>query len=171
VLEYQRLDTKLTLEEGLREYYASRDGLVGGRGTSATAREFFRCHDAAHVVFACDTTLRDEAIVKVWSAFGTTAGPRLLRFYRLPESQEVYEQIQWSDVLRTAIRSVGVVPRVLWRCLRMRKRWPWSEFEAYLGVPLVEIRREHGVRPLAPDADDSVRRPTAATADGGGVER
>ncbi len=69
MLEYQSPDTDLTLEEGLAEYYASRSDLVGGRGISSDAREFFRCHDAAHVVFGCTTSLLNEAIVKIWSFF------------------------------------------------------------------------------------------------------
>ena len=31
-----------------------------------------RCHDAAHVIFGCDTTLPGEATVKIWTTFGTT---------------------------------------------------------------------------------------------------
>ena len=145
-LSYQRPDTQLTLAEGLREYYASRDGLVGGRGISSEAREFFRCHDAAHVVFGCTTTLLDEAIVKLWSFFGTTAGLPLLRAYRLPESQEIYQRLEWSDIVPTAMRSIVVVPLVFWRCLRMRKRWPWPDFDRYLDVPLREIRSEYGIQ-------------------------
>ena len=148
MLEYQRPDTGLSLAEGLREYYASRDGLVSGRGISAEAREFFRCHDAAHVVFGCSTALLDEAVVKVWSLFGTSAGFALWRGYRLPESKEIYEQITWQDTAATALRAAVAVPLVLGRCLRMRKRWPWADFERHLAVPLREIRREYGIRPL-----------------------
>jgi hypothetical protein len=146
MLEYQRREGGLTLAEGLREYYASREGLVRGRGISEAACEFFRCHDAAHVVFGCSTSLLDEAIVKLWSFFGTTAGLRLLRAYRLPESKEIYTRIGWREVLATASRAPAVVPLVLWRCVCMHKRWPWSAFELYLDVPLVEIRREYGIR-------------------------
>jgi hypothetical protein len=148
VLEYQRPDATLTLEEGLREYYASRDGLVLERGISQAAREFFRCHDAAHVVFGCTTSLVNEAIVKLWSFFGTTAGFSLLRAYRLPESQEVYEQIAWREIPATAVRSFAVTPLVLWRCHRMHRRWPWEDFGAYLSVPLSAIRDEFGIRPV-----------------------
>jgi hypothetical protein len=151
MLDYQRRDAELTLQAGLREYYASRDGLVGGRGISPAAREFFRCHDAAHVVFGCSTSLRDEAAVKIWSIFGTTAGLGVLRAYRLPESQEVYEELAGSDIARTAARSLVFVPRVLRRCFRMHERWPWSEFGTYLDVPLREIRREYGIEPLPPE--------------------
>lgn len=148
MLEYQRSDSTLTLAEGLRAYHASRDDLVQGRGVSPAAREFFRCHDAAHVVFGCSTTLVEEAIVKVWSAFGTSAGLGVLRGYRLPEAQEIYEPIGWRDVVHTARRSLGVLPRVLWRCLRMRKRWPWADFEKHLDVQLAELRREYGIEPI-----------------------
>jgi hypothetical protein len=145
MMEYQRLETLLTLEQGLVEYYASREGLVQGRGISPAAREFFRCHDAAHVVFGCDTTLVEEAMVKTWSVFGTTAGFALVRGYRLAESQEIYERIGWRDTVATALRSLTLLPRVIWRAVRMRKRWPWSEFAPYLPVPLAEIRREFGI--------------------------
>lgn len=149
-LEYRRGDAKLTLAEGLREYYASRPGLVDGRGVSEAARQFFRCHDAAHVVFGCSTSLPDEAVVKIWSFFGTTAGLALLRDYRLPESREIYEELAWRDIATTALRSLVGVPRILWRCSRMHKRWPWSDFERYLDVPLCDIRREYGIG-LGPD--------------------
>jgi hypothetical protein len=145
VLAYQQPATELTLADGLREYYESRDGLLDGRGLSPAAREFFRCHDAAHVVFGCTTALVDEGIVKIWSFFGTTGGLGLLRAYRLPESQEIYETIRWSQVVSTALRLATILPLVLWRCMRMRKRWPWSDFERHLDEPLGRIRREYGI--------------------------
>ena len=145
MLNYQLPDSPLTLAEGLSEYHASREALVRGRGISPAASEFFRCHDAAHVVFGCDTTLLNEMIVKVWSFFGTTGGLGLLRHYRLPESQEIYETLAWSDIASVGLRSTVLFPLVLVRARRMRKRWPWSEFDRYLAVPLAEIRREFGI--------------------------
>lgn len=146
MLDFQAPDSEMTLREGLSEYYGSRDDLVTGRGASESAQVFFRCHDVAHVVFGCSTALTNEAMVKIWSFFGTTAGLSLLRDYRSPESKEIYERIPWKDVAPTALRSAVNVPRVLWRCRRMHKRWPWSEHQRYMDVPLAEIRREHGIR-------------------------
>ena len=148
MLQYQRPDTHLTLAEGLREYYASREGLVSGRGVSDAAREFFRCHDAAHVVFGCSTALVDEAAVKVWSFLGTTGGLAVWRGYRLPESKEIYEQITCRDTVETAFRAATALPLVVWRCLRLRRRWPWADFDQHLGTPLREIRSEYGIRPV-----------------------
>ena len=145
MLSFQFPDCEMTLAEGLGEYYCSRDDLVTGRGPSASAQEFFRCHDVAHVVFGCSTTLTNEAMVKIWSFFGTTAGLALVREYRSPESKEIYERIKWRDVPGTALRSIVNVPLVLFRCLRMHKRWPWSDFDRYKSVRLAEIRREFGI--------------------------
>lgn len=149
MLEYKRPDTTITLADGLREYYASRDHLVTGRGISEAAQEFFRCHDVAHVVFGCSTDLPDEGVVKMWSFFGTTAGLGLLAAYRLPEAREIYETLGWGLVVSTAVLMLRLVPVTIWRCFRMVKRWPWSQFDRYLDVPLAEIRREFGIRLVA----------------------
>jgi hypothetical protein len=100
------------------------------------------------VVFGCTTDLLDEAVVKIWSFFGTTGGLGLLRGYRLPESQKIYEKLPVPEIVRTAVRSLVAVPITLWRCVRMRKRWPWSDFDPYRRVPLAEIRREYGIEPV-----------------------
>ena len=149
MLEYMQPSTTITLAEGLREYYASRDHLVTGRGISDAAQEFFRCHDAAHVVFGCSTELPDEGVVKIWSFFGTTAGLGLLAAYRLPESKEIYETLGWGTIVHTAVRMLRLVPVTLWRCYQMVERWPWSQFDRYLAVPLAEIRSEYGIQPVA----------------------
>ena len=149
MLEFQRAESEQTLGSGLEEYYASRADLVTGRGASSAAREFFRCHDAAHVVFGCNTSLRNEAMVKLWSFFGTTRGLRLLREYRLPESQEIYATLDWGSIARTVPRALAVAPRVIARCLRMHKRWPWPDFEKFLEVPLRDLREEYGIRVLS----------------------
>jgi hypothetical protein len=146
VAGYKDPESTLTLAEGLREYYASRNDLSGGRGASAAAREFFRCHDAVHVVFACDTTLPQEGVVKLWSFFATDAGFGLLRDYSLPESREIYKALTLRDELRAARVSLAALPRILWRAQHMRRRWPWREFDAYLPIPLCEIRRDFGIR-------------------------
>lgn len=148
MLDFQHPDSASTLAEGLDEYHAAREGLLSGRGLSEEARAFFRCHDAAHVVFGCSTTLLGEAMVKIWSFLGTTSGFGLIAGYRLPESNEIYQELAPGDILWTAVRSVAVVPMVAIRCARMHERWPWDEFERYLDVPLREIRRDYGIQLL-----------------------
>lgn len=135
-----------TLAEGIREYFAANPGLAQGRGLSPAAQEFFRCHDAAHVVFGCGNALDDEAVVKLSSIFGTTAGFGVLKGYRLHESIQIYKSLRIGEVLGSIARSVLVVPRTIYRCRQQRRRWPWSDFDAYLATPLHEIRSEFGIR-------------------------
>ena len=82
-----------TLAEGIAEYYQANPGLVPGSKTSIEAQEFFRCHDAVHVVFGCGNALSDEAIVKVASVCGTSGRFGVLRGYRLHESQQIYQKL------------------------------------------------------------------------------
>jgi hypothetical protein len=153
MLGFEQQDCAQTLAEALGDYYLANPGLIRGPSLSQQARRFFRCHDVAHVVFGCGTALDDEAAVKIASIFGTTGGLRVLRGYRLHESMEIYKRIPLGSALASIARSVVVVPRTLLRCLRQRSRWPWSDFDPYLGMPLCEIRERFGITVAHPDPE------------------
>lgn len=142
---FERQDSPQTLAQGLEEYFSANPGLDEARRMSPEAERFFRCHDAAHVVFGCGTSLDDEAAVKIASMFGTTAGFGVLKGYRLHESLDIYKRLRAMEVLRSVMRSAVVVPRAILRCRRQRSRWPWEGYPQYLHVPLREIRREFGI--------------------------
>lgn len=80
--------TTQTLSEGLAEYFAANPMLKREADLlSPQARQFFRSHDAVHVVYGCGTSMSDEAIVKLASIFGTRGGLDVLRGYiAAPES-------------------------------------------------------------------------------------
>ncbi|MEO8250777.1 MAG: hypothetical protein ABI589_15570 [Burkholderiales bacterium] len=143
--DWQRQDSSLTLAEGVAAYFASDPALLDGRAASAEAREFFRCHDAVHVVFGCGTSLPDEAIVKIASVFGTTAGRAALRGYRLHESRGIYRKLRLANMLRTTLESVRLVPRAILRCQRQFGKWPWDQFDRFLEAPLGKTRAEFGI--------------------------
>jgi ubiquinone biosynthesis protein Coq4 len=146
MLAYEVQESTRTLAEGIAEYYAANPGLSALRGMSPEAQQFFRCHDVAHVVFGCSIELDDEAVVKIASIFGTTAGLRVLQGYRLHESAQIYEQLPLRAMLNSILHSVVIVPRTVYRCLRQRSRWPWTEFDRFLEVPLRELRESFGIR-------------------------
>jgi hypothetical protein len=143
---FESQGSRQTLAEGVAEYYRLNPTLAAGRDMSQAAQEFFRCHDAAHVLYGCGNSLSDEAIVKLSSIFGTTGRFSVLEGYRLHESLQIYKQLGVFEILLTILHSVFLVPRTIARCFRQRGRWPWSDFEKYLQVPLWEIRREFGIR-------------------------
>jgi hypothetical protein len=144
--EFERQDTAQTLAEGIAEYYERNPHLAKVRGMSPEAQEFFRCHDTAHVVFGCNTSLPDEAVVKLSSVFGTTGGFSVLRGYALHESTDIYRELAVKDIVLTILRAVFLVPRTLLRCFRQHKRWPWKDSSAYEGRSLGSLRSEFGIR-------------------------
>ena len=142
--EHQR--SSQTLAQGIAEYHRVHPNLVRGPQLSPDAQDFFRCHDVAHVVFGCGTSLPHEAVVKLSSIFGTTGSLSVLRGYRRHESVDIYRRLALSDIVVTVISSVVIVPRTIVRCLRQRKRWPWSGHSAHLHVALADLRSEYGIR-------------------------
>ena len=145
MLEFQHQDSDQTLAQGLAEYFAANPGLARAH-LSPAAQAFFRCHDVAHVVFGCDVALDDEAVVKIASIFGTTAGLGVLKGYRLHESLQIYRRLRVIDVLLSVMRSLVIVPRTALRCMAQRARWPWAEHQQLLDTPLRQLRREFGIR-------------------------
>jgi hypothetical protein len=142
---FARQDSRQTLAEGIVEYRQSL-GSTRPRIGSTEALEFFRCHDAAHVIFGCGNSLNEEAIVKISSILGTSGGFAVLTGYLLHESLQIYRKLQAGDVLVSLIQSAYLMPRTMFRCARQHHRWPWSDFAAFLPVPLVEIRNRFGIR-------------------------
>ena len=143
---FQVPDSPLTLAEGLAEYYARTHGLKRGEALPAKARDFFRSHDVVHVVFGCDTSLAQEAVVKLSSLFGSTDAVSVMKGYLLYDSLDIYRRLPMGEVLETIVRAIVIVPRTLARCLRQTRRWPWAGFEPYLDQPLSQIRSDFGIR-------------------------
>ena len=142
---FEAPDARMTLAEGLADYYARNPGLKRGETLPPAAAAFFRRHDAVHVVFGCGTTLADEAVVKLSSIFGTTGGLAVLRGYALYDSFDIYRRLPLGEVLATIAAAPILVPRTLARRLRQTKPWPWSDFAPLLDRPLDDLRREYGI--------------------------
>lgn len=146
MLAYRSQSARLSLADGLAEYYREHPFLTRGGHLRAEAQEFFRCHDAVHVLYGCDTSLPDEAVVKLSSIFGTSAGFGVLKGYSLYESIDIYRKLKLGEVLGTMLAAIVIVPRSIWRCRQQRKRWPWSDFDAHLQTPLCDLRAAFGIR-------------------------
>jgi len=146
-LKYLDRDCTASLAEGLAEYYAHNATLLDPSKLPVDAAELFRRHDAGHVVFGCDTSLRGETLIDTWTIFGTTAGLRgYLEYFRYPQVNQIFATAGYWRIAREIARSLPDVLRVLVRSRQLSARWPWQDYEHYLDRSLLEIRREFNIR-------------------------
>jgi hypothetical protein len=145
--QFESPDTTQTLAEGLTEYFAANPMLKRESDLlSSEARQFFRSHDAVHVVYGCGTTMPDEALVKLASIFGTTGGFGVLRGYLHHETRDIYRELPLSETAVALLVSPFLVARTVWRCVRQSERWPWLQFDKYLDVSLRQVRAQFRIR-------------------------
>jgi len=145
--EFESPYSTQTLAEGLAEYFAANPGLKRDVDLlSPQARQFFHSHDVVHVVFGCGTSMPDEAIVKLASIFGTTAGVHVLRGYALHESLDIYRRLPLGSTALALLLAPALIVRTIWRCLRQSQRWPWEQHDHLLDVSLRDLRSQFGIQ-------------------------
>ncbi len=155
---YLEPNSTMTLAEGLREYYAVHPDLfspeeLANREELGDLGRFFAAHDACHVLFGLDTDLVDEALADTWTFAGTDVKwAQLMSYFKRPEQRsffvELFSEIGWwSTIWRTAT-AVPKVVVALFRARKMKKKWPIFEWNHHLARPLIELRREFGIRVL-----------------------
>lgn len=142
---YQSAASSQTLAEGLAEYYDAHRELKRGDALSPEAREFFHAHDVVHVVYGCGTSMPDEAIVKLSSLFGSTAGFSVLSGYRLHESLDIYRRLPLGSTLLALIAAPYLIARTIWRCARQPAKWPWTDHARHMQTPLRQLRDRFGI--------------------------
>jgi hypothetical protein len=142
-------DPALTLRQGIEQFTRANKAVLSDRETSEEADTFFRCHDTAHVVFGCDTSLFGEGIVKLWTIFGTTLGFwKHLRGYADADAFSLFRQYSARHLAKHVVSLLVNVPRTIQRATRMREPWPWSDHEVYLDMPIADIRAAFGIEPV-----------------------
>ncbi|MCZ6465573.1 MAG: hypothetical protein O7A09_14680 [Proteobacteria bacterium] len=144
---FQQQDCSLTLREGLEEYAEGMPELVREAEVSRAAGEDVRVHDAAHVVFGCDTSVRGEILLTRWSFFGSTDWvPFYFKALRYRGTRtlllDFFKKARPWTLLAAGLESLLCIGR----SLLMRRRWPADDYERFLDRPLVDVRREFRIR-------------------------
>jgi hypothetical protein len=148
-LAYMASDSRLTLRQGLAEYFAQSNELMESSELPPDMGTRLESHDVAHVVFGCDTSFLGEAALVRWSLFGVTGSvwPYLIGFQR-KETRGLFLDAFASFRLSMIGRLLTLSARAITRSLRMRERWPFEDYDRYLDQPLGEIRERFGIRVL-----------------------
>lgn len=146
---YQSWTTTQTLAEGLAEYYAHNPTFAGETDFLGQPRATVVAHDVCHVLLGLGASSEEELIVETFTALGCSFPLREVVAFR--KKAFVTELLRLFGVRRLLRRLFLSLPRVLRAvlvCLRMPRRWPHQEWEPYRDVPLTELRRQFGLRPL-----------------------
>lgn len=142
-LRYQQQDSTQTLAEGMEEYYAQMKNLLSLDHMTSEARALFTRHDTAHVVFGCDTSLRQEVMIDTWILFGSDVGfSTYMAYTRIPEATKILREVGLVRAFWETLVALPALIRIVSQTRRMTKKWPWKDHSSYLHRPLGEIRRE-----------------------------
>ena len=143
---YVTQDSTQNLRDAIAEYYECNPVLLDPGNLPEGVAQLFRQHDAGHVIFGCDTSLRGETLIDTWTVFASTAGLRgYLEYFKYPQVNQIFSE---TGYLRIALESMCCLPdvlRVIRRSRQLVSKWPWSTYENYLDRPLCEIRREFNI--------------------------
>jgi ubiquinone biosynthesis protein Coq4 len=150
-LRFKEQDSPQTLREGLKEFY----GNLGGEALAlaevdASVAQLMHAHDAAHVVFGCDTTLRGELLADSWTlAASTMTVGQYMAYLREPLIQEVFRSIPVGALTKDLVASLPRLAVLLVRSRQQREPWAFDAYREHLDRPLADIRAEFNIRVLA----------------------
>ena len=143
------IEDRITLRQGLEKFHREYKNHLSHteKEISHQAREFFKSHDIAHVLFGCDISLFGEGSVKIWTIFGTTLGFwNHIRGYREASAFRLSRNFTFAHVMRNIFKFLFSIPILIVKARKMHKPWPWSDFESYLDMPINEIRQEFNIQ-------------------------
>lgn len=144
------MDDSMILQEGLEAFQEKNRKYFSKRSYSEEGKEFLRCHDIAHVVFGCDTTLYGEGVVKIWTTFGTTLSFwEVITGYHDANAFELFRMYSFRHILKNIFQYLRVIPKAIFRAKKMTKPWPFSDYNAYLNTPIAEIREAFNIQVLS----------------------
>jgi hypothetical protein len=146
---YQSWTTTQTLAEGLAEYYAVNPTFAGEADFLGQPRATVMAHDVCHVLLGLGPSSEEELIVETFTALGCSFPLReIIAFRKKAFAAELLRSFGVWRLVRRLVLSLPRVLRTVLVCLRMPRRWPHQEWHPYEDVPLSQLRRQFGLRPV-----------------------
>ena len=155
MLEYQKQDCDLTLQEGLDCYYKSFPDTTKVFEDDNSSGTLLRDHDCTHVIFGLDISIEQESILDSWVVWGSKWELKYIWGYQsLPQIKQLYKDLYKEFGILGFIKIFwklgGVKRKVIFRAFKMKKKWPFKMPEEYLCMKISDLREEHGIKILLP---------------------
>jgi len=156
MLDYQKQDCDLTLQEGLECYYKSFPETTEIFGDNNESGTLLRDHDCTHVVFGLDISIEQESILDSWVLWGSKWELKyLLGYMKLPQIKQLYKdlinEIGYFGLVKILWKLGGIKRKVMFRAFKMKKKWPFKMPEEYLSMKISDLREMHGIKILLPE--------------------
>ena len=156
MLEYQKQNCDLTLEEGLECYYKSFPETTEIFGDNNESGTLLRDHDCTHVIFGLDISIEQESILDSWVLWGSKWELRyLLGYQKLPQIKKLYKdlvnEIGYFGFIKILWKLSGIKRKVIFRTFKMKKKWPFKMPDEYLPMKISDLREIHGIKVLQPE--------------------
>ena len=151
MLEYKKIDTALTLRQGMKELrdYEGENGDVALK-VGDEMQKVLKAHDSVHVVFGCDTSMDDEALAHFVMIFNTD-----VKFSDMREVAKNKDHVhivgnhKKIEIFKVLLGAGKDLFNVLKLKQQMTKKWSWWGYEQYLDIPIIKIREEFKITPIS----------------------
>ncbi len=135
----------MSLADAIAELRAL-DHDVSEEVVSSDLQKALEAHDAVHVLFGCDISDDDEILAHVWMALGTDVSMSEMHNAATDRDHVRYAKgFAHGRRIMTVLKNVHRIALTASRALRMRKRWPFSQYQQFLDESLLELRRDYGI--------------------------
>ena len=156
MLEFQKQNCQLTLEEGLEIYYnAFEDQELILKGD--TLPEFIFGHDCTHVIFGLGLSLKEEAILDTYTIYGCKNSLKIIfkaagQIFKSKELLNLYKKLIYEHGLIGLLKLVNSskkskkIARI--KTKKMKKKWSYFVPKSYLSYQINDLRDEYGISVL-----------------------
>jgi len=156
MLEYQKQDCDLTLQEGLDCYYNTFPETTEIFEDNEESGTLLRDHDCTHVIFGLDTSIEQESILDSWVVWGSKWKLKYIWGYQsLPQIKQLYKDLYREfgvlGFIKIFWKLGGVKRKVIFRAFKMKKKWPFKMPDEYLSMRISDLRENHGIKILLPE--------------------
>lgn len=156
MLEFQKQDCDLTLQEGLGCYYLSFSDSAEIIEDGEESGNLLRNHDCTHVIFGLDTSIEQESILDSWVLWGSSyEWSYLMKYRKIPEikelTQKLIKEFGITGFLKLYWRVASAKRKVIFRTFKMNEKWPFKVPEEYLTMKIYDLREKHGIKILLPE--------------------
>jgi hypothetical protein len=156
MLEFQKQNCDLTLEEGLKIYYDAfedQESILKGD----TLPEFIFGHDCTHVIFGLGLSLKEEAILDTYTIYGCKNSIKIIfkaagQIFRSKELLSLYKKLISEHGIIGLLRLVNSskkskkIARI--KTKKMKKKWSYYVPKSYLSYQINDLRDEYGISVL-----------------------